>query len=189
MQCLKYAKIPIISVASGLALGGGCEILLHSKYVVANQNVNAGLVETQVGLIPGWGGLKELVLRSQENTTQLVRSIKNIITHNKTSSAEHFAEDYMVNLKVNMNTDELLEDATNFKNYEPNPVILDVKIPEFSLQDFEEVDDHTKSIVQILQTLSGRKMTEDDLISFEHEVFTQLMSTPTVLTKIKKIVR
>ena len=46
-----------------MALGGGCEILLHSDHVQAHAETYTGLVEVGVGLIPGWGGCKEMILR------------------------------------------------------------------------------------------------------------------------------
>jgi 3-hydroxyacyl-CoA dehydrogenase len=65
-MALKYAPFPVVAAPSGLALGGGCEILLHSDCVQAHAELYTGLVEVGVGLIPGWGGCKELILRFQE---------------------------------------------------------------------------------------------------------------------------
>lgn len=62
-MALKYAPFPVVAAPSGLALGGGCEILLHSDHVQAHAETYTGLVEVGVGLIPGWGGCKEMVLR------------------------------------------------------------------------------------------------------------------------------
>lgn len=50
-----------------MALGGGCEILLHSDAVQAHAESYIGLVEVGVGLIPGWGGSKEMVMRNYAN--------------------------------------------------------------------------------------------------------------------------
>ena len=47
-----------------MALGGGCEILLHCAAVQAHAETYIGLVEVGVGLIPGWGGCKEMLLRA-----------------------------------------------------------------------------------------------------------------------------
>ena len=60
---LKYAPFPVVSAPAGMALGGGCEILLHSDAVQAHAETYAGLVECGVGLIPGWGGCKEMLAR------------------------------------------------------------------------------------------------------------------------------
>ncbi len=65
-KSLKYAPFPVVSAPSGLALGGGCEILLHSDHVQAHAETYCGLVEVGVGFIPGWGGCKEMILRFQE---------------------------------------------------------------------------------------------------------------------------
>jgi len=62
-QALKYAKVPVVSAASGMCLGGGCEILLHSDGIVAHSESYIGLVETGVGIIPAWGGCKEMLAR------------------------------------------------------------------------------------------------------------------------------
>jgi len=63
---LKFANFPMIGAPSGMALGGGCEILLSSDAVQAHAETYTGLVEVGVGLIPGWGGCKEMILRYQE---------------------------------------------------------------------------------------------------------------------------
>jgi 3-hydroxyacyl-CoA dehydrogenase len=62
-QALKYAPFPVVAAPSGLALGGGCEILLHCDAIQAHAELYMGLVEVGVGLIPGWGGCKEYLRR------------------------------------------------------------------------------------------------------------------------------
>ena len=56
---LKYSKHPVVSAPSGLALGGGEEVILQSNFVVSHTNIVMGLVETIVGLVPAGGGCKE----------------------------------------------------------------------------------------------------------------------------------
>ena len=60
---LKYCDNPVISAPSGLALGGGEEVLLQSNFVVSHTNIVMGLVETIVGLVPAGGGCKEMLWR------------------------------------------------------------------------------------------------------------------------------
>ena len=60
---LKHAPFPVVCAPAGMALGGGCEILLHSDAVQAHAELYAGLVECGVGLVPGWGGCKEMLVR------------------------------------------------------------------------------------------------------------------------------
>jgi 3-hydroxyacyl-CoA dehydrogenase len=62
-QALKYAPFPVVAAPSGLALGGGCEILLHCDAIQAHAELYVGLVEVGVGLVPGWGGCKEYLRR------------------------------------------------------------------------------------------------------------------------------
>jgi len=64
MMRLKYAQVPVVAAVSGMALGGGCETLLHSARRVASLESYIGLVEVGVGLIPAGGGLKEGALRA-----------------------------------------------------------------------------------------------------------------------------
>lgn len=66
-KALKYAPFPVVAAPSGMALGGGCEILLHVDHVQAHAETYTGLVEVGVGLIPGWGGCKEMLLRYMED--------------------------------------------------------------------------------------------------------------------------
>ncbi len=66
-KALKYAPFPVIGAPSGMALGGGCEILLHCDAVQAHAETYTGLVEVGVGVIPGWGGCKEMLARHFAN--------------------------------------------------------------------------------------------------------------------------
>jgi 3-hydroxyacyl-CoA dehydrogenase len=50
-----------------MALGGGCEILLHSAAIVAHAESYVGMVEAGVGIVPGWGGCKEMLARASAN--------------------------------------------------------------------------------------------------------------------------
>ncbi len=66
MQRLKYAQVPVVSAIAGLALGGGCELALHSAKRVAHFESYIGLVEVGVGILPAAGGLKEIALRAAQ---------------------------------------------------------------------------------------------------------------------------
>ena len=62
-KALKYAPFPVVAAPAGMALGGGCEIVLHADAVQAHAETYIGLVECGVGLIPGWGGCGEMLAR------------------------------------------------------------------------------------------------------------------------------
>jgi 3-hydroxyacyl-CoA dehydrogenase len=65
-MALRYADVPVIVAPAGLAIGGGCEIVLHGDRVQAAAESYIGLVEAGVGLIPAGGGTKEMVARATE---------------------------------------------------------------------------------------------------------------------------
>ena len=60
---LKYTPVPVIGAPSGLAAGGGYEVLAHCDKLVVHTNSVMGLVEAAVGVVPGGGGVKETYLR------------------------------------------------------------------------------------------------------------------------------
>jgi len=64
---IKYAKKPVVAAPQGMALGGGCEISLHAARIHSAAEAYLGLVEAGVGLIPGGGGSKEMLIRANEN--------------------------------------------------------------------------------------------------------------------------
>jgi 3-hydroxyacyl-CoA dehydrogenase len=64
---IKYARKPVVAAPQGMALGGGCEISLHAARIHAAAEAYIGLVETGVGLIPGGGGSKEMLIRANEH--------------------------------------------------------------------------------------------------------------------------
>ncbi|WP_424933282.1 FAD-dependent oxidoreductase [Amaricoccus macauensis] len=64
-QDMRTAPFPVVGAPSGMALGGGCEILLHCDAIQAHAESYIGLVETGVGIIPGWGGCVEMLHRWQ----------------------------------------------------------------------------------------------------------------------------
>jgi len=63
MMRMRYSSIPVVAAPHGMALGGGCELCLHSDKVIAHAETYMGLVEFGVGLIPGGGGTKEFAVR------------------------------------------------------------------------------------------------------------------------------
>ncbi|PCH69709.1 MAG: 3-hydroxyacyl-CoA dehydrogenase [Bacteroidales bacterium] len=63
MLKIKYATVPVIAAPHGLALGGGCEVCMHSDKVIAHAETYMGLVEMGVGVIPAGGGTKEFAYR------------------------------------------------------------------------------------------------------------------------------
>ncbi|MGD0543324.1 MAG: 3-hydroxyacyl-CoA dehydrogenase NAD-binding domain-containing protein [Candidatus Acidiferrales bacterium] len=67
-MAIKYASRPVLVAPQGMALGGGCEISLHGARIHAAAESYLGLVEAGVGLIPGGGGTKEMLIRANEHS-------------------------------------------------------------------------------------------------------------------------
>lgn len=63
MMRVRYSSVPVVVATHQMALGGGCELSMHSDKVVAHAETYMGLVEFGVGVIPGGGGSKEFALR------------------------------------------------------------------------------------------------------------------------------
>ena len=119
---IKYAPKPVVAAPQGLALGGGCEISLHSAKIHAAAESYIGLVETGVGLIPGGGGTKEMLIRANENAASgedldlfhtLRPVFENIAMAKVGTSAEECRELGYLRRddRVSLNRDRLVADA------------------------------------------------------------------------------
>lgn len=157
-KALKYAPFPVVSAPSGMALGGGCEILLHSDHVQAHAETYCGLVEVGVGVIPGWGGCKEMVLRYQEEEREqydkntggkklwfspkntpmgAVRKAFETIALAKVAKSAQEAKEFRYLKKtdgITMNRDRLLFDAKQkaldlAKDYKVPEPVTDIRLP------------------------------------------------------------
>ncbi|WP_417532545.1 3-hydroxyacyl-CoA dehydrogenase NAD-binding domain-containing protein [Marinobacterium stanieri] len=63
---IRNADIPVVAAVAGKALGGGVELMFHCHGVQVHAESSLGLVESSVGIVPGWCGCKELLARTQE---------------------------------------------------------------------------------------------------------------------------
>jgi 3-hydroxyacyl-CoA dehydrogenase len=70
-QAVKFSPKPVVIAPFGLALGGGCEISLHAPARQPHAELYMGLVEVGVGLIPGGGGCKEMLLRAVDSAASI----------------------------------------------------------------------------------------------------------------------
>ena len=119
-KALKYAPFPVVGAPSGMALGGGCEILLHCDAVQAHAETYTGLVEVGVGIVPGWGGCKEMLVRGWSNPKRkggpmppVIKAFETIGMAAVAKSATE-ARDLLIlrpDDAITMNRDRLLADA------------------------------------------------------------------------------
>ena len=119
---IKYAPKPVVAAPQGMALGGGCEISLHAAKIQAAAEAYIGLVEAGVGLIPGGGGSKEMLIRANElagtgDDLDLFHALRpifqNVATAKVGTSAEECREIGYLRRSdgVSMNRDRLVADA------------------------------------------------------------------------------
>jgi 3-hydroxyacyl-CoA dehydrogenase len=132
-QAIKFSQKPVVSAPFGLCLGGGTEISLHAASRQPHAELYTGLVEVGVGLLPGGGGCKEMLLRavdgaaaarggkgsgealagSVEMLDAMKRAFENIATAKVATSAHEarglgFLSD---NDRITMNRERVLTDA------------------------------------------------------------------------------
>lgn len=117
---MQRAPFPVVGAPSGIAVGGGCEVLLHCDRLVAHAESYIGLVEAGVGIVPGWGGCKELLVRWTVSNKRpggpmvpVMKAFETIATAQVSTSAFE-AKDYQFlcpNDQVVMNRDRLLATA------------------------------------------------------------------------------
>lgn len=122
-QRLRFSWKPVVTAPSGMALGGGCEVMMSGNAVQAAAESYIGLVEVGVGLIPGGAGnlqlLRNLFGRHSDNADlavplQIVQGAFMTIGMGKVAtSAEEAREMGFLNLSdgVSLNRDHRIRDA------------------------------------------------------------------------------
>lgn len=117
---LRYCAKPVVVAPQGMALGGGCEITLHGDRARAAAETYLGLVEVGVGLIPGGGGVKEMVLRAVEDAETdedlfpRIKKVSETLAMAKVSTSAVEARELgflRATDPISMNRDRLIEDA------------------------------------------------------------------------------
>ena len=117
---LKYSNFPVVAAPFNLALGGGCEILLHSDFVQAHTESYIGLTEAALGILPAWGGCKELLRKFSANNSKIkgpmpaiIKAFELIGMAKVSTSAQEAKEYGYLNSTdgITMNRDRLLYDA------------------------------------------------------------------------------
>ena len=194
-MALKYADRPVVAAPFARTLGGGCEIALHAARVQASAETYIGLVEVGVGLIPGGGGCKELLLRLRDP-----RRVFELIGYAKVSTSATEAQQlgYLSRAdRISMNPERLIGDAKALalelaKNYSPGVPRADIKVMgesgysllklgAWSAKEGGYISAHDFLIADKLATiLSGGRLTgehtvsEQYLLDLEREAFLSL---------------
>jgi 3-hydroxyacyl-CoA dehydrogenase len=212
---LKYSDYPVISAPSGLTLGGGFEVMVHSNFVASHTNIVVGLVESIVGLIPAGGGCKEMLARwldteeAKQDPHYASLKVFDIIGYGKTATSPVEAipmkylkpEDKKI---MNRNSllevsKKILEDNREFKSPSETKFNLAgnlvkekmIKILE-TLYNDKIILDHGMTVgIELANVLSGgetninQALSEEDLFKLELDAFMKLIETKETQDRIK----
>ena len=212
---LKYSKYPVISVPSGLALGGGFEVLCQSNFVVSHTNIVVGLVETIVGLIPAGGGCKEMLWRwlqteeAKNDPDYAPLKVFDIIGYAKTASSAIEAEPLkylksedkkiMSRNSLLSISKEILEENKEFSPPTECKFKLSgkplkekmIKLLEKLYNDRVILDHGIEVGKELANVLSGgdtsadKELSEDDLYKLELDAFMKLIESQKTQERIK----
>ncbi len=214
MRSLKYAPFPVVAAVQGMAFGGGCEVALHADSIVAQAEAQMGLVETAVGLVPGWGGCKELLVRGfAKHGNDLLKvlggAFETIMMAKSSKSAQHarslgFLRDGDA---IVFNRDRLLAEAkqravTLRANFHPT-LAPEIRLPgamaaQMMVSQVEarasagQATSHDVVVATALaRVLTGgdveanKLLTEHDIYDLERAAFGSLVRTPATLARIE----
>ncbi len=189
---LKYAPFPTVAALAGMALGGGCELLLHCSGIQAYAESYPGLVEVNVGLVPAWGGCKEMLIRHANPA-----AVFDIILSARTATSSDDARMLGI-LKgrdgVSMNRHRLLADAKQYcasmtNNYS-TPKYVNLPEAPGALQLLKDklaqkkLPPHTYVVGEVLARVLASYGSEEALLHAEREGFIELIRTAPTQARI-----
>jgi 3-hydroxyacyl-CoA dehydrogenase len=211
---MRYAPIPVVAAPSGLSMGGGFEVLLHTDKVIYHANSVTGLVESLVGVVPGGGGVKEMLYRWFEREGDITKAAWKAfmnIGYGKTARSPLEARELaMFRDGVDawiMNRDRLLKAATDaVRELAPGyaveyrrPLAMPGRDCWSAMRDWLETA-HAKGQLtphdvttgaQIAMIVTGgdvdpgTELTENDLLNLERKAFVTLGQTTATRDRIR----
>ena len=214
LQSMRYAPVPVVAAPSGLSMGGGFEVLLHTDKVIFHANSVTGLVESLVGVVPGGGGVKEMLYRWFEHEGDITKAAWNAfmnIGYGKTArsplEARELAmfrdgvDDWIMNrdrlLKAGM--DAVRELAPGYAVEERQPLAMPGRDAWREMQDWLRAahekghltphDVTTGAQIAMIVTGgdidAGTELTENDLFNLERKAFVTLGQTTETRDRIR----
>jgi len=206
LQSMRYAPIPVVAAPSGLSMGGGFEVLLHTDMVIFHANSVTGLVESLVGVVPGGGGVKEMLYRWFERTGDMNKAAWKAfmnIGYGKTAGSPLEAEplamfrdgidDYVMNRDRLLDTamSAVVEMAANYQVIERTPLTMPGRAVWTEMREWLQ-ETHEKGFLtphdvttgaQIAMIVTGgdidagTELSENDLFALERKAFVTLGNT------------
>ena len=209
-MALKYAAKPVVAAPFGMAFGGGCEIPLHATRLQASAELYMGLVEVGVGLIPGGGGCKEMLLRAPD-----FRTAFETIAYAKVSASAADARKLRLLREsdgISMNAERLIGDAKVLAlslapGYAPGTPRTDIKVSGqdglallkigiYTARQGGYISDYDSVIGEKLAyVLSGGRSTGEQLVSeqylldLEREAFLSLCGRRETQARIQHMLK
>ena len=213
---LRAAPVPVIAAPSGLAIGGGYEVVLHSDQVIAHGNSVFGLVEAGVGLVPGGGGVKETMRRWLNACADAEKAAWETwmqIGYARTGTSPELSArlQYFLPARdaMEMNRDKLMVRALaaieelNQAGYVPPPAPT-LRLPGCALlkrmEDFMDegvakkmFSPHDKRVamavggIVVSADATSAVVSEDEMFARERRAFLQLAKTPETLARITNL--
>ena len=213
MKKMKYSNIPVISAPAGLSIGGGFEVVLHTDRAVFHANSVTGLVESLVGVVPGGGGVKEMLYRWRDvknNETEAAWATFMNIGYGKTAQSPMQGKEFAMYRENQdtfvMNRDRLLDTAIDLtiqtsEKYSPtyrNNFVMPGREVWKEMQEWLDKT-HKKGYLtphdvttgtQIAMIVTGGdinagiSMSEDDLFGLERRAFLKLAKTDQTKNRI-----
>ncbi len=151
-QAIKFSPKPVVIAPFGMTLGGGVEMSMHAASLQPHAELYMGLVEVGVGLLPGGGGCKEMLLRAVDSAStirpggrgesvEMMEAMKKAfetIAMAKVSTSAHEARGWgflSESDRITMNRDRVLSDSKGRAlelvraGYEPPQMRMDIPAP------------------------------------------------------------
>jgi 3-hydroxyacyl-CoA dehydrogenase len=215
LRALRMAPFPVVGAPFGLALGGGCELQLSCDASVGHAELNAGLPELKVGILPGWGGCMRLLERWTSRCggdAQLgaLRALEVLVDSTVSSSALDAMERGLLREtdRITMNRDRLLADVRGLAielcdgGYRPGlaptwtvsgasgAAELFARIDE--QRAVKQLGEHDMAVVHAMVEVltgggvaSGTVLTDTDILALEVEHMVALAKTPPSLARME----
>ncbi len=215
LRALRDAPFPVVGAPSGMALGGGCEILLHCDAVQAHAETYMGLVEVGVGLIPAWGGCTTMLRRWAEAPKAprgpmppVAKTFEMIATAQVAKSAAEAKEMLLLRPSdgITMNRDRLLAEAkaralSLIEGYQPpKPATLRLPGPSgraalsLAVGQMARIGKATPHDITVCdhlaRALTGTKdhteeTSEEEVLRLERQSFMALLKTEPTLARVE----
>ena len=211
---MKHAPIPVVAAPSGLSLGGGFEVVLHADKVIFHANSVTGLVESLVGVVPGGGGVKEMLYRWSERHGDVTKGAWSAfmnIGYGKTARSpleaeplamfRHGIDDYIMNRDrlLGAAVQSVLELRDGYAPAQRAPLPVAGRAAWSEMQDWlakalekgrlTPHDVTTGAQIAMIVTggdvAPGTELSENDICALERKAFLTLAQTPETRARIE----